>query len=512
MRFAKLTGRLLTPADRLVAALTNPARRNRVMLAVIACYVVLWTFYGVVAKSGQDLHVDMTELVAWSREPALGYWKHPPLGAWVTMVWFAAFPATDWSYYLFAMVVIGVALSAAWHLLGRVLDDEKRVIGIAMLMFIPFFNFHALKFNVNTILIPLWAVTILFFLRSFEHRRKTEAALAGLLAAACMLGKYWSIFLLLGLGLAALADSRRAAYFGSSAPWITTAVGTLALVPHLIWLVADEFSPFSYALSIHGRSTFFDILRASALYLAGAAGYAAPAIVVALAATRPNSPAFGDTLAPATSDRRLVAIAFWMPLLIPAIAAPLLGFGINSLWTMAGWVLLPVVLLSSPFVSVTRIAATRIVFIAILFPFVALAASPLIAYAIHKNRGVTQYSAHLKLLTERVGHYWRLTTDRPLLFVGGDATLVYGTAFYLPGRPSTYPELDRRAARWIDEKEVKRKGIALLCPAEFTNCVEKSVTFAGNAGRRFDFQLTRSYFGIVGPTATYVIVIAPPEQ
>ena len=42
-----------------------------------------------------------------------------------------------------------------------------------------------------------------------------DAALAGAFAAAAMYGKYWSIFLLLGLGLAALIDRRRAAYFRS---------------------------------------------------------------------------------------------------------------------------------------------------------------------------------------------------------------------------------------------------------------------------------------------------------
>ena len=44
-----------------------------------------------------------------------------------------------------------------------------------------------------------------------------------ILAAGCMLGKYWSIFLLVGLVLAALIDRRRLQYFFSAAPWITVA-------------------------------------------------------------------------------------------------------------------------------------------------------------------------------------------------------------------------------------------------------------------------------------------------
>src|SRR5437764_715979 len=85
--------------------------------------------------------------------------------------------------------------------------------------------------------VALWTATTLWFLRSFESRRVLDAALAGLFAAAAMYGKYWSIVLLLGLGVAALSDRRRAVYFSSAVPWVTIAVGTLALAPHLAWLI-----------------------------------------------------------------------------------------------------------------------------------------------------------------------------------------------------------------------------------------------------------------------------------
>ena len=146
-----------------------------------------------------------------------------------------------------------LTLWIAWRLAARFLDAEKRVVGLALLTLVPFFNFHALKFNVNTVLMPVWAATTLWFLRSFETRRLLDAALAGLGAAAAMYGKYWSVFLLLGLGVAALADPRRAAYFRSPAPWVTIAVGALALAPHGLWLIRNDFVPFSYAVAIHAR-------------------------------------------------------------------------------------------------------------------------------------------------------------------------------------------------------------------------------------------------------------------
>src|SRR5947209_6762629 len=118
----------------------------------------------------------MGEAVAGSREPAWGYTKHPPLSAWVVKAWFAIFPLADWAYYLLAMTLAGVALWIAWKVSARWLDGEKRAAGLALLTLVPFYNFHALKFNANTVLIPLWAATTLFFLRSFEERDRLSAA------------------------------------------------------------------------------------------------------------------------------------------------------------------------------------------------------------------------------------------------------------------------------------------------------------------------------------------------
>src|SRR5712671_362176 len=257
----------LARIERLFDALADPARRERTVVAVLLGYVALWTLYGAIAKGSQDIHADMSEQFALGRELALGYPKHPPLAMMVVRAWFSVFPTADWAYYLLAMANTGLALWIAWLLSARFLDGEKRAVGLALLTLVPFFNFHALKFNVNTILMPLWAVTTLWFLRSFESRRVFDAALAGLGAAACMYGKYWSVVLLIGLGVAALADSRRAAYFRSPAPWVTIAVGALALAPHAAWLIANDFAPFSYAVVVHGGAASF------ASTLSGAFGY-----------------------------------------------------------------------------------------------------------------------------------------------------------------------------------------------------------------------------------------------
>ena len=155
----------------------------------------------------------MGEMVAWSREAGLGTPKHPPLPAWIVGVWFQIFPLQTWAYDLLAVATAAVALGIAWVVWPDYLDERKRAVALALLTLVPFFNFHALKYNANSAMMPWWALVTWAFLRSFETRSLGFAALAGLAAAGAMMTKYWSIVLLAALAIAALSGPAPLALF-----------------------------------------------------------------------------------------------------------------------------------------------------------------------------------------------------------------------------------------------------------------------------------------------------------
>ena len=497
--------------EHLFDALIDPARRERTMVVALAWYFIVWSLYAVIAKSSQDVHTDMGEFVAWSREVGLGTPKHPPLGAWLVRLWFGVMPAQDWAFYLLAILVATVALWIAWRISARYLDGEKRALGLALLTLVPFFNFHALKFNANTIMIPLWAATTALFLRSYETRRAGVAALAGLAAAAAMLGKYWSVILLLGLALAALADARRAAYFRSPAPWITIAVGAAALVPHAAWLMAHDFAPFAYAMESH-PGTLLESISSGLAYMAGAAAYVALPVGLVLMAARPPRAAMCDMVWPEAPDRRLAALAFWLPLGLPLVLAVATHALVISLWSIGGMTLLPVVLLSSPRIAVPALAVRRIVTLALALPLIALAASPLVAIVIHRQ-GVPNYASHYQLIAQEVEKAWRATTDRPLRLVGSYNNLLYGTIFYFHDRPSTFEIIGPQVTPWTDAARIARDGIALYCPVDEKDCVKAMDALAqrGRVGTRAGVEISRRFAGAGDPPVRYLIVTLLPQ-
>jgi 4-amino-4-deoxy-L-arabinose transferase-like glycosyltransferase len=500
------------PFERLFEALIDPERCERTMALLLASYAVIWALYGTIARSTQDTHYDMGEMFAWSHEVGLSAPSHPPLGAWLVRAWFSVMPAVPWSYYLFAMILATAAIWIAWRVSARYLTAEKRAVGVILLTFIPFYNFHALKFNANTVLIPFWAATTWWFLRSFETRRLGWAALAGIGAAAAMLGKYWSFFLLAGLAVAAVTDPRRGAYFRSPAPWLTIAIGAIALAPHLVWLVVHHFPTVSFAFEVH-RGTFASAAESAPRFIIGTLAYIAAPIMLGLLATQTNVKAIADTLWPATAERRLVVVAFAAPVLLAAVAAVPLRVELHSLWEMPAMILVPVVLLSSPLVTLVREAAVRLLALAVVFPLVMVAVSPAIAFIIHRE-GLPDYATHYGLIANAVEQAWRRQTDNPLRIVGSYRVVADGTNFYFAGRPSTFDITNPARTPWVDKSRIEREGIAIVCPEPETGCMQEMNIYAARypAAATEEVILARRDFGTYDVPVRYRIVIIPPPK
>jgi hypothetical protein len=495
-----------TRLARLRAALTDPRRRERTVVVLLALYWLVWTAYGTISKAPQGLHADMTEIVAWSRDLALGYLKHPPLAAWLAAGWFAVFPVADWSYYGLAMLMPVAALWIAWRLMADYLDADKRVVGFALLTLIPFFSFHALKYNVNTVLMPLWAATALWFLRSYERRDAGNAALAGLAAALAMYGKYWSAFLIAGLVVAALVDRRRGAYFRSPAPWITIAAGLVVLAPHLKWLVYNHFAPFSYAMTIHGEKSSAVAAKSALGYLGGSLGYVAlPLFIVLAMARRPA--VLADAAWPHDDKRRLAAAAFWAPLLLPVIAAMAGRTEITSLWSMPAWILLPVLLLSPAALSVRPVDIERLLGLAVTVPLVMLAASPAVAWFTREKARPAE--AQARLLAAEVDRDWKILTSERLRFVGGETDLAYGVVTWSADRPRALPGMPAPPGA-----ELARAGFVIVCLAEDAGCKSRATALAAKAPRSrvVESTIVRGFWGRLGTPQGYTITLVPPAR
>lgn len=498
---------------RLIDALSDPARRNRVMLALALAYAICWTLYATIAKSSQGMNADMAEMVVWGGHFEWGYPKHPPFLPWVIGAWFAVMPRADWAFYLLSGLNLGAGLYVSFLLAGEWLEGEKRAIAPFLLALIPFYNFLGLKLDQNSGMIVFWALTIWAFMRSLDTRKASYAAIAGLAAAATVLTKYWGAFLVLALILAALYDRRRSLYFRSAAPWVSALIGGIIVAPHVVWLIQNDFPPTKWVATRRMAATLAEALGSLPEYTFGTLGYAAAALIVVAIFARPTIAASRDSLLPREPERRTAAIIFWVPLLVPYAFAFVSYTNLLSLWNTASLALLPVILLSSPLVTLRREGMPWIAATAATITIAPLLVAPLIAYATVKT-GVENYAAYARPAAARIESEWKATTAAPLKILAGPFALADTAAFYLSERVETWADYSSYLSPRINERVIARDGMAIICPADDPGClgVIDAEMKKGAMGRRTEVEIVPRWFGFAGTPNKFIIATIAPHS
>ncbi|WP_035644987.1 glycosyltransferase family 39 protein [Bradyrhizobium sp. ORS 285] len=469
---------------------------------LLAVFVAMWTAYLSIAYSGAGLHPDVLETWTFGRDFGWGYAKHPPLMGWIAGAWTTLFPTSDWSLHLMAMTNAAVALWFVDLVSRRFMAGDKRVIVLLLLMLTPAYQFHAQRFNANSVQLATWPLATYCFLRAFETRNLLWSVATGVAAAITLLGKYYSIFLLISFALAALAHPQRRAYYGSASPWISGAVGLAALWLHLDWLAANDGAPIHHAMT-HARSDISTSLRDSLFFVLGLlAAMAVPAVTwIVVAGSRIKH--VGAEMAALDNGLRLLFYVAIGTVALPVINAVVMGTDLPSLWALQGLFLFVVVVVGGASYEIKRFHTVNM---AVMTATIALAAvtigAPLHAYY-RNSYGYEEGRTFYRQTAEEATRLWREQTGRPLKHVSGTESLALATAFYSPDHP--YYALPATAQRHLQDTETNitnPEGWVLLCFEDQQDCIEsaEAIAVAGRNSTRHAFALQSRLFGWPGRT------------
>jgi 4-amino-4-deoxy-L-arabinose transferase-like glycosyltransferase len=518
MTEAALPARWRVSIERAIASWLDRTNPQSAILILLALFVLAWTLFHTITFAAIGLHPDVTEMYGWGRHPMPGYYKHPPLGAWMCAAWFAVFPATDWSFHLMAMVNAAAALYFVDLIARRYLSGDKRLMVLLLLLLTPFYQFHARRFGANQALLATWPLATYCFLRAYETRALTWSITAGVAAALAMLGKYFSIYLIGGFIVAGLMHPARMAYLKSFSPWISAVAGLLVLSPHLYWLVSTGYQPFAYALAAHAPETSFakTVLDVGA-YLGGGIGYVVLPVAIYLLAVRPDRRTLADALWPADPNRRMLVILLAAFIILPALAGAFVGIRNPPLWTMQSWFLLPIVLLSPPTAELPRRAAVHVALGLMIVAGVAvIAVAPVLAW-INFRDGMKDDRGYYRQLSDEVMRSWRARVGRPLAIVLGDGTLSAAVAFYSPDHPDSVPgfvpaSAASPAAPWVTPARLAQEGWAVVCRTDDTNCAGQAAASASAPrASRHTVEIIPRFLGLSGAPLRFLIIVVPPQ-
>ncbi len=228
----------------------NRLYQSRAIILLLVLHIALWTLTQALAKSNLDRYGDMLENYAWGQVLEWGSFKHPPLFAWVTGLWFKLLPQIDFFYHLLAYFNVALGLLGV-ALLARAMRLSVLALPAVVLLCLAFpYSTLAAKFNANAVLLSVWPWVALAWWHSL-HQTKPSSALLwslsfGVFAALAMLGKYYSGVLLLSLFIVSWSLPSGRAWLFSWRSWLTLGFFLLCLTPHAYWLQQHEFISLRY--------------------------------------------------------------------------------------------------------------------------------------------------------------------------------------------------------------------------------------------------------------------------
>lgn len=218
----------------------------RLFLLLCTTQIVLWTLFPALFFASPPL--DVVENIVWSREWQLGYYKHPPLQAWLTGIALWLSGGAVWSVYFLAQISICITFLGLF-LLGRDLYGRETGLKAALLFAVVYYaTIPSPEFNANILQMPIWAMAGWLFWRCLiRHHWVYPCALAFAIALAVH-AKYSVLFLVITLLVLALSLAAGRRWLKTPSPWLAGLLCLILCVPHLIWLYQSDLLPVRYAM------------------------------------------------------------------------------------------------------------------------------------------------------------------------------------------------------------------------------------------------------------------------
>ncbi len=480
---------------------------------LLAGFVAISTGYLIIAYQEADLHPDVLETWTLGRTFAWGNPKHPPLMGWIAGLWTTVFPLSNWSMQLMAIVNAAAGLWFVDLISRQFTSGDKRVLILLLLTLTPAYQFHAQRFNANSVLLSLWPLATYCFLRSFQTRDARWAVTAGVTAALAMLGKYYSIFLIAAFVGDALVHRSRKDYLLSAAPWIAAASGVTALAPHLLWMAQTGATTIDYA-RLHVMSDGPTPLHEIFYFLFGLilAGSVSTVTWVLIAGRRLSR--IASDFAGMNDGLMLLLLIGAGTIVFPVMTCLILGTDLPSLWALQGLFLFAVPVVASTTYRIERFYTVNALVFCVLVAVVAITvAAPL--HAIYRNKyGYQEGRSFYRQAAVELTRQWHEVNDAPLSLVGGDDALAYAAAFYSPDHPYYAKPLFHQHAWPFPRKMMLEHGWAALCFVEQIECLDWMRATAARTPRakQRQFDVQARLLGTPGIRRTVVSLIVPGTE
>ena len=451
----------------------NPTRCTQIFWIFALLHVLLWTL--VPSLGRHEMDTDSMMHFAWGQGWMGSYYLHPPVLPWVVAGFLKLVGTNNWTYNLLTQLNFLLAFYCIWRLAREVLPPLSALAAVCLLEFLPYFSFFSMRLNHSSMLIPIWALTILLGYFAIQRGQYRYWIALGLISGVAMLTKYYSAAMLPGIALYLLLFPKGRENLKTVGPYLSLVVFLIVMSWHL-WYVDNHQIGTVTHIADYLASDFSSRIKAIRFLIAQLL-YLVPLLLVFFfvffrSRQKVRSQGTGSEL----PNQGLPSFIYWMflfPLIGTAVVGFLVGIDASSRWggptlNLAGIALLLIWPLATDMSSQKRLIRAAFVWLVFL--------PPMLLFSGLVTSGNDMYHFPGKELGRKVTTMWRDTYQVPLRIVGGGHSAPNSIAFHSPDHPFVLQHLSHAWSPWINKEDIAREGIAVICLASDTRCLKNANT------------------------------------
>mgnify|MGYP001269265197 CR=1 FL=1 len=411
----------------------NVLNRNisNLFLIFILSHLIIWTL--VPSLTNKNLPLDTIEALAWASNLDWGFNKHPPMSAFFSEVFFQIFSSQDWAYYLLSQIFVITAFYYVFKFANEIFGNIKlSLISLFLLESIYFYNFTTPEFNVNVCQLPFWSLVVYYSWKIYDAKevKFIDCFLVGLFAALGFLSKYLFIYLLVSIDLLFiyLIFIKNSKKFDFKY-LITLEVFIVLLIPHLIWLLDNDYVTIFYGLGRGGleESNIFNHFKNPLIFLIKQVGLLIPFFFLIFLLVKKIK------LKINLKDKKLLFLISIniLPILLMLLTSIITGSKIRTMW-MTPFYLFFGVLFVYFFQSQINIKKINSFLYGSLFLFFL---SPILYSYISISQSGKRTDYPGKEIASKVQIIWNKDFDKEIEFVTGNEWSAGNLSYHLKSRP-----------------------------------------------------------------------------
>ncbi len=438
------------------------------MLVVVSVHVILWTIIPLL--SGYAPALDAIEMHSWGLAWQWGYYKHPPLPAWIVAFSESLVGKNALALILPSVLSIALCYLALGKLARQLLQPKLAVIALFLSSTSLFYQLWAVGFNHNVVQIPLWAWTITCLYQALMRDAKADWLILGMVYGLTLLAKYTAVLLIPpAILFVYLTPSVRQRIHVTHL--LLLLLGMLVMVsPHGLWLIQHHFESFHYASTRLSEARDWG---RSFLGFIGTAVLAHSALLIVWMSIVWRSASLIErvqAIEPVSTNRRFLFLLGFGPFILACMIG-LSGKTLAPMWAMAMLPLCGIALVYWLNERALKLYRPFWFCAWLLFQILLVTAFWMKGSALYSQLAKRSVRANYPAvaLAETIQMHWQQRfPGRPLRYVIGPIWEAGVVSFYTADTPYVIPDGDFSATPWISQENLKSCGAVLLNPSAET--------------------------------------------